>query len=319
MIDKKSPPNHPSKFSLELLNPKYILGWVGVALLYFVSLMPFRLQIAIGRAIGKFLYILGPKRREIARVNLGMCFPEKDHDEIEKILKENLINTGIGIIEMGIAWWSSDRKIDDLTIHYKNKEILESDEGILVLAKHTTHVEIDVRLMSRGLKMGGMYRPQKNKIINHIMINSRNKYIEGAFHHKQASQTLDYVRIGKKMIYAADQDFGSKYSIFVPFFTEKASTITIPHGISQEGFKVVLIKINRKKNGYEVEAKEIEPKEDQLEFLTNMNKTYTDSIIESPEQFLWVHRRFKTRPDGSDVYPKWKSREKRRQNERRSS
>ena len=319
MIDKKTPPNHPSKFSLKLLNPKYILGWIGVALLYLVSLMPFRMQMAIGRAIGRFLYILGPKRKEIARVNLEMCFPEKNQHEIEEILKENLINTGVGIIEMGIAWWSSDRKIDELTIHYKNKEILESNEGILVLAKHTTHVEIDVRLMSRGLNMGGMYRPQKNKIINHIMINARNKYIEGAFHHKQASQTLDYVRNGKKMIYAADQDFGSKYSIFVPFFKEMASTITIPHGISQERFKVVFIKINRKKNGYEVEAKEIEPKEDQLEFLTNMNKAYTDSIIESPEQFLWVHRRFKTRPDGGDVYPIWKSREKRRQNERKSS
>ena len=82
---------------------------------------------------------------------------------------------------------------------------------------------------------------------------------------------------------------------------------------------MVFIKINRKKNGYEVEAKEIEPKEDQLEFLTNMNKAYTDSIIESPEQFLWVHRRFKTRPDGGDVYPIWKRREKRRQNERKSS
>ena len=125
MIDKKTPPNHPSKFSLKLLNPKYILGWIGVALLYLVSLMPFRLQMAIGRAIGRFLYILGPKRKEIARVNLEMCFPEKNQHEIEEILKENLINTGVGIIEMGIAWWSSDRKIDDLTIHYKNKEILE--------------------------------------------------------------------------------------------------------------------------------------------------------------------------------------------------
>ncbi len=303
MINKDTPPNNPSKFSFSLLNPKYLFGWIGMILLFLSNLLPFTFQIMIGKAIGLFLYFIGPKRKEVARTNLQICFPEKNDQQIEEMLRENLINTGVGIIEMGIAWWSSNKRIDKLTLNYKNKEILKKEEGILILAKHTTHVEVDVRLISRGLTIGGMYRPQNNKIINHVMINARNKYIEGAFHHKQASQTLDYVRKGKKMLYAADQDFGPKYSAFVPFFGEESATITIPHGISQEGLKVVLIDVVRRKDGYELEVIEIEKNDNQLEFLTAMNKIYTETIKRSPDQYLWVHRRFKTRQDGKDLYP----------------
>ena len=315
---KNEPHNNEVKLELSMLSPSYLLTWLGTGFLHVLTLLPIKIQLFLGGQLGSILLFISPQRKNITQINLQLCFPEKTQIELEKMVKEVFKDIGKGLIETGIAWWKSDRFIDKLINKKSNFEQLDSNnEGCLILLKHSTHAELDIRIISRLLRVGGMYKTQTNKVMNYLMIKARNKYLIGTVTNRQTRRGLKWLRNGLKFLYAADQDYGTKGSEFVPFFGIQAATITLPSDLFKKGTRVYFFNVIRVNSSYEITLSEFSQQTDKDGFLNEMNNFYQKAILETPTQYFWMHRRFKTRPEGEEgFYPHWKTREARRERER---
>ena len=315
---KNEPHNNEVKLELSMLSPSYLLTWLGTGFLYVLTLLPIKIQLFLGGQLGSILLFISPQRKNITQINLQLCFPEKTQIELEKMVKEVFKDIGKGLIETGIAWWKSDRFIDKLITKKTDFEHLDSNnEGCLILLKHSTHAELDIRIISRLLRVGGMYKTQTNKVMNYLMIKARNKYLIGTVTNRQTRRGLKWLRNGLKFLYAADQDYGTKGSEFVPFFGIQAATITLPSDLFKKGTRVYFFNVIRVNSSYEITLSEFSQQTDKDGFLNEMNNFYQKAILETPTQYFWMHRRFKTRPEGQEgFYPHWKRREARKERER---
>ena len=320
--DKSTPHNQDPNFKLLLLHPKYLPTWLGMGFIYLCKFLPYKVIIFLGTLLGYLLHGVSPHRRQIAKVNMQLCFPDKNEEEIDVLVKGHFKNMGIGVFEIAIAWWSSTRAIDNLKVSTENVNIfkeIDKDQGVLILIKHSTHVELDIRLMAQEIELGGMYKPQSNEVMNYLMIRARNRYVIGAIHNHQAKEAVKWINNGQKFLYAADQDYGEKNSQFIPFFGVDAATITFPERLSKSGVKIVMANVSRNKKGFHLEFHEISDYKEEGSVLKEVNKFYEKFILKTPENFLWTHRRFKSRPPGeAPIYSVWKSREKRRKKKRES-
>ena len=320
--DQSTPHNQDPNFKLLLLHPKYLPTWLGMGFIYLCKFLPYKVIIFLGTLLGYLLHVVSPHRRQIAKANMQICFPDKNEEEIDVLVKGHFNNMGIGVFEIAIAWWSSTRAIDNLKVSSENVNIfkeLDKDQGVLILIKHSTHVELDIRLMAQEIELGGMYKPQSNEVMNYLMIKARNRYVIGAIHNHQAKEAMQWINNGQKFLYAADQDYGEKNSQFIPFFGVDAATITFPERLSKSGVKIVMANVGRYKKGFHLEFHEISDYKEEGSVLKEMNEFYEKFILNSPENFLWTHRRFKSRPQGEvPIYSEWKSREKRRKKKRES-
>ena len=294
---------------------KSILTWLGIGLLRLTSYLPYSILMNLGDGIGSLIYKVSPNRREISEINIKLCLDIKDN-ELDKLVKENFRAIGRGIFEMAIAWWSSDKRIKKLDTRVLNKELLEDTQtGALVLIKHSTHLELDLRLLSQHFDLTGMYKSQTNEAINYVMVRARNNYIQGSLTNREAMKAVRWIRSGKNFLYAADQDYGLKVSKMVPFFGQTAATVTFPALFLKKDIKIVLADVSKVDDLYEIEIKNIEPSMNEEDFLFEMNKTYEEFIKKDPSGYLWMHRRFKS-GQAESLYPKWTSREKRRETRR---
>ena len=310
--------NNEVNFEASMLSPRYLLTWIGMGLLYAISLCPINFQLYLGKLLGLTLYSVGIHRKKIVEVNLKLCFPDKTYEQRKEMAREVFIDMGKGLLETGIAWWRSDQAIDRLITKKINFEILDGvDQGCIILLKHSTHAELDIRMTSTIIKAGGMYKDQTNKVMNYLMIKARNKYLLGTFTNRQTRRGLKFLNKGLKFMYAADQDYGTKGAKFVPFFGVAAATVTLPSDLFNKGFRVFFLNVVRQGSSYEVTLQDLGFKSNEEDFLTLMNKTYEEAILKTPTQYFWMHRRFKNRPEGEeDFYPYWKKREERREKKR---
>ena len=291
-----------------------ILTWVVIGILWLLSFLPYPILMKLGDLIGLFLYKVSPHRREITQINIERCL-RLEGKESKDLLKENFRSIGRGIFEMAIAWWSSEKRIRKFKIRIINKETLNnSEEGVLVLIKHTTHLELDLRLLSQYFDLSGMYKLQTNKVINYVMVTARNKYIKSSLTNKEAMKALRWIKSGQKFIYAADQDYGLKVSEMIPFFGHDAATVTFPKIFARKKIRIVFADVSKVGELFEIEFKELEISEED-KVLQKMNELYREFILKEKEGYLWMHRRFKSGYEDS-IYPKWSSRDKKREKRR---
>ena len=294
---------------------KSLLTWLGIGLLRLTSYLPYSILMNLGDGIGNLIYTVSPHRREISEINIKLCLDIKDN-ELDKLVKANFRAIGRGIFEMAIAWWSSDERIKKLNTRVLNKRLLEDTQtGALVLIKHSTHLELDLRLLSQHFDLTGMYKSQTNEAINYVMVRARNNYIQGSLTNREAMKAVRWIRSGKNFLYAADQDYGLKVSKMVPFFGQTAATVTFPALFLKKEIKIVFANVSKIDDTYEIEIKNIDSSINEEEFLFGMNKTYEEFIKKDPSGYLWVHRRFKSGQVES-LYTQWTSRERRREKRR---
>lgn len=307
--------NNNPKFSTALFSLQGMFTWLGLALLRVLSFLPYEMLMRLGTTTGNLIYKVSPHRKEISKINIERCL-HLESKELDKLVKLNFQAVGRGIFEMAIGWWGSDKKVKKLETQFINKHLLENPTtGVLVLIKHSTHLELDLRLLSQFFDLSGMYKLQTNEVINYVMIKARNNYIKGSLTNKEAMKAIRWIKSGEIFLYAADQDYGSKVSKMIPFFDHDAATVTFPAFLSGKNIKIVVADISKIENVYEIEFQELQNLEDEEKFLANMNKLYEKFIRKEPEGYLWMHRRFKSGTEQS-IYPKWSGREKRREKRR---
>lgn len=299
-------------FKLAFLLPKYWLTWLGVFVLYSISWLPYKWQLSMGRALGRLLYKIGSSRQKVARTNLSLCFPEMPEAERERILKENFENTGIALFETGMGWWWPEWRVDR-KVTVKGLEHIEAAQkagkGILLLALHHLSVEINCRGMGTKHPTVVFYRPHNNELMEYFQYRGRgrsNKYMLGK---RDVKGLLKALHEGESCIYLPDQDYGRSRSLFVPLFAVQDAATTTGTLIFARKKNTVTMMIIPSRNddgsGYTIEIMPPlenfpSPEKDDRADLIRVNQELEKAIMRKPEQYMWLHRRFKTRPNEDD-------------------
>ena len=287
-----------------------ILEYLIYLILKFLNILPQSIQYLIGKGIGKIFYKRFNERREIARWNLKKCFPEKNEKEIGLILKQSFERLGESLFEFLNAFWAPDKKLKKLIINFDEiKSIVEGfdkSKGKLLLFMHTPNLDLVVRTASLFMPVSGMARTQNNKIIDNLFKASRKKFTERIFNPSEILELLNFLKNGKACLYAPDQDYGYKSSIFVDFFGHKALTVKFPYLASKRAnCDVYLFSLKKRGLQYSAALEKINLKKENVkEDLNTINSKIENYILSNPENYLWSHRRFKNRPEGeAPFYP----------------
>jgi Kdo2-lipid IVA lauroyltransferase/acyltransferase len=295
---------------LELIHPRYWPTWLGLGVLYFIIQLPYRFQLQFGKNLGQISYYLLKKFRRIAEINLKLCFPELSDKERKNLLKKQFQSLGMGLIESAMAWWMPDHKLDSL-IHIKGlehlQEALAKKKGVLILSAHFTSLDICGRLFSNIFPMHVVYREQKNRVIDRLLKQHRNFNWMQPIHRHAIRQIIKTLKQNKAIWYAADQDYGPTHSIFLPFFNISTATISTPSRYANRTeAQVVTLFYHRlpKEKGYQITIGPILEnfgQGDDYQDMLRFNQLLEQAVRAHPDQYLWIHRRFKTRPQ-NDPY-----------------
>ncbi|WP_095210496.1 LpxL/LpxP family Kdo(2)-lipid IV(A) lauroyl/palmitoleoyl acyltransferase [Endozoicomonas ascidiicola] len=292
------------------LHPRYWLTWLGVGLTWIPSLLPYSWIVAIGKVLGQASYYLADDRVHVTRVNLEKCFPELNNRERKQLLKKNFESVGVGIMEITMAWWWPTSRLEKL-VHYKGLEHLNSESGTILMVMHFTTIELAGRMVTLRHSVDASYREHKNPVFEYIQRSMRHRFDPGSqlLHRRDMRGTMRSLRNGRIVWFSPDQDYGARHGIFVPFFNIPATTITSTSRLAKAGkAKVVPLVVTRLSDnpGYEFRVYpplETIPSGDDYEDALVVNQFIEARIREHPEQYMWLHRRFKSRPEGEkDFY-----------------
>jgi KDO2-lipid IV(A) lauroyltransferase len=294
-------------FKLSFLKPKYWLTWLAIFFLFAISLLPYRLQLLLGRLLGKLLYVTFKSRRKIAQRNIELCFPEKSKEEQTQIVKRNIQNTAIALFETSIAWWWPAwrmRSLSNIKGFEHIEQALAQGKGVLLLLTHALHLEIIGRVFGMHHASVGFYRPHDNPVMEYFQYRGRcrtNKYLIGKRNVRGLIEALDQ---GEVCYYLPDQDYGRNRCEFVPFFAVKETATTTGTLLFADQANCVVIPLITTRlpgvQGYEMVVQpplENFPSGNDAADVTLVNQWVEKAVLTNVDQYMWVHRRFKTQPD----------------------
>ncbi len=296
-------------FSLALLHPRYWLTWFGIAALWLVVQLPYPLLHYLGCTLGKLAMPFMSRRVEIARRNLELCFPAMSDAELEALTKKNFQSVGMGLLETGMAWfwpdWRLRRIISVSGLEHIDKARADG-QGILLIGMHFLTLELGARIFGMHNPGIGVYRPNNNALLDWLQTRGRMRSNASMINRDDIKGMIRALKNGEIIWYAPDHDYGPKASIFAPFFA-------VPDAASTRGSYVLIRAANpaiipfvprrlAHGRGYELiimpNAQNI-PVSDELVTAIGINQLVEHAVQMAPEQYMWLHRRFKTRPPGS--------------------
>ncbi|OAN17764.1 lipid A biosynthesis lauroyl acyltransferase [Photobacterium jeanii] len=298
----------PPTFSMALLHPRYWPTLVLMGMMYLISWLPYFIQFRMGQGIGRLAMRFMKKRRQTMKRNLELCFPDMPDDEREALIQKNIDNTGLALFETGMAWFWPDIRIER-HVTCEGIEIIEELErqgkGVLLIAIHSLNLELGARAFGMKTPGVGVYRPNDNPCFDFFQFNGRvrsNKYM---IDRKDVKGMLKALRTGERVWYAPDHDYGPRRHAFAPLFAvEKACTTTgTSLLVDASDCAVVPFVMKRNTDSGQYTLKVLEPltefpHEDPEAAAAYINKAIERSIMMAPDQYMWLHRRFKTRPEG---------------------
>lgn len=273
-----------------------------------IARLPQALLMRLGGVLTVLLWPLLASRRRIARINLALCFPELDAGAREQLLSANMRNTVIGALELLRAWYAPARAlrgladIDGLT---RLRTALAQGRGVLLFTGHFTHTELAVRLLSEALArpVRTVIRRHNSACLETAYENARAKVFGPTIAKKDVRGLLKALQAGEPVTYSADQNF-TYQAVFAPFFGVPAATLTSTSDLIRRSGTIVLpFWFYRDERGrYQLEIAEPWsewPSADRERDAARYMQELEQVVRRHPEQYLWVHRRFKTRPEGA--------------------
>ena len=255
---------------------------------------------AIGIFCGKFLLITAKNRKKIAQANIEACFPNLTKTEQQKILQDNFLYLGRSLIETGIAWFWSDKKIQD-RFNYEviGLDLLSADnanKGNLIIFKHSQHLELDARLFAMNAEVYGVSRTHNSTAMNQIQNKGRLSSMKDTADKNNPRKFMKWLKTGKNVMYAIDQDYGWDHSVKLKFFNQEAATITTTRKIiDATNSNLLFINSYYKKNKLVIKIELIYHFGlDSIELAQKINNLMEERILQHPAEYLWMHRRFKS-------------------------
>ena len=296
----------------ETLLPGYWPLWLGLGILYLGIQLPWRWQVSLGRGLGRLMYRVAGKRRKIADTNLRLCFPGLSDQEREKLLRENFQYMGLAIMESGLSWWGKSERLPALGrikgLQHLEKA-LQRGKGVILLTGHMTSLDLGGKILALELlnteyPIQAMYKPAHNLLVNTMMVRGRELQVRRLFKHRDIRSFVRGLHEKLPSWYAPDQDFGLKQSVFADFFGVPTATLTSTARIAAKTGAAVVpyfpIRLPGEE-GFEIRILpewENYPSGDDIADARRVNAAIEAIVREYPAQYLWMHRRFKTRPEG---------------------
>lgn len=287
-------------------HPRYWPTWIGIALLRLCALLPYRAMMAVGRTLGRLAMPLAAHRRGIVLTNLRLCFPELSEDARRTLAHRHFAALGMAAMDFAIAWWWSDHRLYRW-VQVEGREHIEQaiarGKGVIFLTAHFTSIEISGRVLADICPALPMYRPNANPLLERIMVRNRERHVERTIPRSDVRLMVRTLKEGKGVWFAPDQNFGAKGGVFAPFFGIPASSnSSLSRFAGMTGATVVpFVVLRRPEGGYRMialPALEPFPSGDNVADAAAYNTITEGWIRQAPEQYNWLHRRFKKRPPG---------------------
>ena len=296
------------KFELAFFLPRYWLTWISVVILYSISWLPYKLQILIGKLLGRLLKIAAKKRYLIAKRNIELCFPGWSEQKRATLLKKNLDNAGLALLEASMGWWWPNWRVDRKAEFegYEHIEAIKAKgKGVLAYGIHNMNLEIACRCLGRQYPSVVFYRKHNNRLMEYMQYHGRSRSNEYMVDKKNVMGLISALDDGELCIYFPDQDYGRNRCEFAPLFAvpEVATTKGALLFAKEANCEVLFLVPVRTDTGYKIvtlPTLENFPSGDDKYDVTRMNQMIEKMIMIAPEQYLWMHKRFKTRPNADD-------------------
>ncbi len=290
-----------------LLRPALIPAWLGIGLLWLLHWLPLSWQAAIGNTLGWLLALLPGKRRHIVATNLARCFPDEPAPVRARWLRQTFQASMRALLEHGILWWGSEARVRRL-VQIDNPEAALGDgvHPVIWLAPHFVGLDMGGVRLTMDRQIASIYAPAKNPVSDQYMRHGRTRFSDIVLipRGEGLKSTLNVIKSGLPFYYLPDQDHGRHNAVFVPFFGVAAATVSaLPRLAKLTHAQIVPVITRQLPGGQGYRVRFYPPWENypsgNLEAdVARMNAFIEERIREMPEQYLWLHRRFKTRPPG---------------------
>ncbi len=301
-----------SRLPIALLAPWHWPAWLGFGVIWLIAQLPWRIALRAGAMLGTPLRALMPGRRKVAETNLARCFPELDDLARHALLKENFRDLGRMLAEFAICWMASTRRFSRIPHRIDGLEHLThamaEGRGVLLVGAHFSHLELCARLIAQHVDYAGFYREHGSPVFEWAVKARRLRYAQAMYGRKELRAAVKYLRKGGALWYAPDQDMRGKDSVFAPFFGIATSTITATHHLARLSGAVVIPFHHHRRPDAEGYVIRLDapladfPSEDVVADTTRINALIETMVRAAPSQYLWIHKRFKTRPPGEPAF-----------------
>jgi len=298
--------------NIKFIHPKFFPTWILILLMRIGVFIPFSAQVFIGKFIGKAIYPFMSKLRSTAYSNISHCFPEKKQAQVNTLVKNHFEAIGISLFETANAYYASDKKIKKL-LTIKNEycftDALKQEGGIIILCAHFMPLMLGSRALLINHTIANIYRPQNNKLFDQAMVKGYKKNGAVMIKSTDTRSIIKAINNSLPIWYAPDQDLGENNSVFAPLFGIQTATASATSRLAKNNkTRVIPYSFIRTSKGYEMSFEESlkdYPSNDPIIDATTTNKILEKQINKAPEQYLWIHRRFKTRPEGTENFYKY--------------
>jgi Kdo2-lipid IVA lauroyltransferase/acyltransferase len=298
--------------ALALLHPRYWPTWIALGLLRVLEPLPYRMLYALGCVVGAVIYRLPISFRRIAERNIELCFPELTAAAREQLLHAHFRSLGIALFETAISWWSSNARVLRLC-RLEGTEHLQAaltlGRGAILLSAHFTTLEIGACVLCATFPTNIMYRPTSNAVLERFLMRNRARKTKRAIRRDDVRTVVSALKNNEPVWYAPDQSYRKKGAQMVPLFGIPAASNTATSRLAKmTGAAVLPYFQERLPNGagYRMVIHPILenfPSDDPVADATRFNHLIEAQIRHVPEQYLWIHRRFKgLTPDYPDYY-----------------
>lgn len=284
-----------------------------MGLLYLGGLLPWSAMSALAHLMGLALYVLAPFRRRVAAINIALCFPELSKREQHALVRAIFVSHAMGLLETAFAWWGSDARLQG-RVEANGFEALRAHQatgqGAIVIGCHFTTLDLAGRLFLSQADTDVVYRPQKYPVYDFLMRRNRERLFKHAIERSDTRTLIRNIKHGRTVWYAPDQDYGKKNAVFAPFFGVPAATLTATAKLAKiTGAPVYFCTHFRLPgNRYQINIEgplQHFPSGDDLADASAINRIVETAVRRHPEQYMWLHKRFKSRPEGeASLYPK---------------
>ncbi|MBZ2190291.1 LpxL/LpxP family Kdo(2)-lipid IV(A) lauroyl/palmitoleoyl acyltransferase [Alcanivorax sp. JB21] len=300
-----------------LAHPRYWGSWLMVALIWVIGQLPWNILLKLGRGVGALVWRIGGTRRDIALTNIRLCFPELSDAEQLALARRTIISTGEAMLEIAGAY--ANRRVDlHARLEFEGlahlRAVQQEGKGVLLVGMHLNSIDVGSRLIPAYTEFCSVYRPNNNPVLERMISRGRggrgtDATVKAYIDRKDIRGMVRALRRGDTVWYAPDQDYGLQHAVFAPFFGVPAATITATSRLARmTGARVLTISHFRLPGGrYRISVGEPLadfPSGDELADTARINALIEAEVRKAPEQYLWVHRRFKHQPDGSNPYKK---------------
>ncbi|MEE4108112.1 MAG: LpxL/LpxP family Kdo(2)-lipid IV(A) lauroyl/palmitoleoyl acyltransferase [Halieaceae bacterium] len=290
-----------------LYHPRYWPSWLAIGLLRVIATLPFRAKLVAGKYLGLLAMRLGRMRRHVVETNIRLCFPELDTAQQAALVREVFIQNGIGVFEIAWAWWAKDKDLEG-RYRVEGLEHLQAaskdGKGVVLVGAHFVHLDLCGRMLNQVTPMDVIYRRNNNPVFEHVITTGRKRVFGNVLERRDMRTIVRKLREGRVIWYSPDQDFRGRQSVFAPFFGVSASTLTTTAQLARMGRANICCGFHYRDpvaHQYRIVFKPVPdhfPTGDDVADATLINRLIESGIREQPEQYMWIHRRFKTRPEG---------------------